>query len=262
VDCGYCGGSPGGNKVQCACFYRPARGGAKCCVPEAGLKGQKIYSGFQLDKLYAQGLQQVPPTQCLNPPQYKTIGSPLVLDLDGNGVHLSESRIRFDLAGTGEKVWIQSLEGRDALLTLDLDGDGRVGSGRELFGNSTACQAGTCTDCVEALQQHDANRDGYIDIRDPVFALLRLWRDADRDGVSSPGELTSVTAAGISAIQLTARTDLSFSDAAGNSATRALSFKRRRGPDGVIYDVWFNLLLDGPPADPRTSGITSSLPRR
>jgi hypothetical protein len=258
VDCGYCGGSPG-NKVQCACFYRPARGGAKCCVAEAELKGQTIYSGFQLDKLYAQGVQQVPPGQCLNPPQYKTIGSPLVVDLDGNGIHLSQRRIRFDLAGTGEAVWIQAIEGRDALLTLDLDGDSRVGSGRELFGNSTACGAGTCTDGVEALQQHDANRDGYIDHRDPVYPLLRLWQDTNRDGTSSPAELTPLTSAGIRAIQLAARTDRSFSDAAGNSATRALTFKRRRGPDGVIYDVWFNLILDGAPSDPRTSGITSSL---
>jgi hypothetical protein len=258
ADCGYCGGSPG-NKVQCACFYRPARGGAKCCVAEAELKGQTIYSGFQLDKLYAQGVQQVPPGQCLNPPQYKTIGSPLVVDLDGDGIHLSKQRIRFDLAGTGEAVWIQAIKGRDALLTLDLDGDSRVGSGRELFGNSTACGAGRCTDGIEALQQHDANRDGYIDHRDPVYALLRLWRDRNRDGASSPTELTTLTGAGIRAIQLTSRTDLPFSDAAGNSATRALSFKRRRGPDGVIYDVWFNLILDGAPSDPRTSGITSSL---
>jgi hypothetical protein len=149
--------------------------------------------------------------------------------------------------------------GRDALLTLDLDGNGRVDSGAELFGNSTACARGRCADGVEALQQHDRNGDGYIDRKDAVYARLRLWRDANRDGVSQAGELTGLAAAGIRAIGLASSTDLTWSDDAGNSALRSLTFKRASGPDGVIWDVWFATMLDSMPSNPRTSGVTSTL---
>lgn len=263
-DCGSCQtGTPPpnttnytGGKVDCACFYRPARNGIKFCVSKNDLGGKKITSGLQLD---AMNIQHVPTSMCNNPPVYKTIGSPLVLDLDDNGIVLADKRVRFDLAGTGERVWMPALTGRDALLALDLDRDDRITSGRELFGNATACAARRCTDGLEALRQHDRNTDGFIDAKDRVFARLLLWRDANHDGKSQPGELQGLPAAGIRAVLLEPRTDLAWSDGRGNSATRALSFRRDRGPDGVLWDVWFSTQLDGPSADPRTSGVVSTL---
>jgi hypothetical protein len=74
-------------------------------------------------------------------------------------------------------------------IALDRDGDGKITSGAELFGDST----GDARDGFEALAQLDANRDGVIDRDDPAFAKLVLWRD-DGDRLSQPHELRPLAA--------------------------------------------------------------------
>jgi hypothetical protein len=177
---------------------------------------------------------------------------------------MSREHVSFDLAATGEDALIPALAGGDAFLALDLDGNGTIDSGAELFGNSTACpnDARRCVDGVAALAQHDLNGDGVIDAADPVFAQLRLWKDADRNGRTSANELRSLPSAQIRSISLTSRLDMAWADNRGNSVTRSLMFERSDGSDGVIQDVWFALDFDQMPADPRSSGVVSSLHRR
>ena len=50
----------------------------------------------------------------------------------------------------------------------------------------------------------DSNRNGVIEATDKNFAKLQLWRDLDSDGVSTSGELLSLTEAGIVSIPLRA----------------------------------------------------------
>ncbi len=73
---------------------------------------------------------------------------PLVLDLDGDGVEtttLSKTTIggvnfNLDAKGLAEKTgWVGK---DDGLLVRDLDGDGQITSGRELFGNHALLQSG------------------------------------------------------------------------------------------------------------------------
>lgn len=75
-------------------------------------------------------------------------------------------------------------------LALDRDGNGSIDSGAELFGDSTPLAGTTAANGFEALAALDANRDGAIDRRDPMFATLLLWTDRDADHASSPGELS------------------------------------------------------------------------
>jgi hypothetical protein len=74
-------------------------------------------------------------------------------------------------------------------IARDLDGDGAITTGAELFGSSTALAVGTAKNGFQALASLDANGDGVIDARDPAFAELVLWSDLDGNHRSSPNEL-------------------------------------------------------------------------
>jgi len=182
-----------------------------------------------------------------NPDLPECTGSPLVFDLQGGGIELvsREEGVAFDLMGSGRAVqtgWV----GRGSLLALDLDGDGQVSSGRELFGEATLLISGVAAhDGFAALAQYDrsirgGNLDGRIDIEDEVFMLLRLWTDSNLDGQSQPEELISLTDAGVSAIGLAGRKTLyPASASAGNDVGLRGSFEWADGRQGEVYDVWF-----------------------
>ncbi len=79
---------------------------------------------------------------------------------------------------------------RTPWLARDLDGDGQVAAGAELFGSDTKLPDGSLArDGFQALAALDANHDGVLDARDPAFATLYLWYDHDGDRKSGPGEL-------------------------------------------------------------------------
>ncbi|HEX8719667.1 MAG TPA: hypothetical protein VF736_03410 [Pyrinomonadaceae bacterium] len=85
-----------------------------------------------------------------------------------------------------------------------------VDDGRELFGNFTPQPpppAGRERNGFLALALYDAparggDGDGVIDERDRVFASLRLWRDANHNGLSEPGGLHTLPALGLSRLHL------------------------------------------------------------
>jgi hypothetical protein len=78
-----------------------------------------------------------------------------------------------------------------ALLAIDLDADGRIGSGRELVGDRTVPGVSVSVTALKRLSSH-AGTWGTMDSDDPLFAKLRLWRDANHNGISEAGELRPV----------------------------------------------------------------------
>lgn len=138
-------------------------------------------------------------------------GSPIVVDLDRGGFRFTDldGGVRFDLDGDGhaESIsWVAPGSG-DGWLVLDRDGDGMITTGAELFGNFTPQPPSDEPHGYAALAVFDqpaagGDGDGAITPADAVFAELRLWIDADHDGVSRPDELISLAAAGIRAIHL------------------------------------------------------------
>jgi hypothetical protein len=167
-------------------------------------------------------------------------GSPLVLDLDGDGVNLTslDKGVAFDLFGTGQKVKSAWIGGGDGWLVMDRNGNGMVDGARELFGNVTG---GTShADGFAALSTIDQNGDGRIDANDEAFAKLLVWRDTNRDGRSQPSELVKLADLGIRALYVSATRDEGPAswDRHGNQIPLVGSFEREDGSRGLVADAY------------------------
>jgi hypothetical protein len=178
-------------------------------------------------------------------------GSPIVLDLDGGGFRLSgpDDPVYFDLDADGVPIWTAwtARGSATAFLALDLNGNGKIDDAGELFGNHTRLMDGTFANHgYEALAQYDevvngGNANGIIDPGDAVFARLRIWTDWNHDGKTDPGELLTLSEAGIVAIDLGYRSDRK-QDRYGNEFRfrgRALQSNGTGDREVTTYDVFF-----------------------
>lgn len=160
---------------------------------------------------------------------------PLILDLDGNGLETVglAANIYFDHDGDGVLTRTGWAGKEDALLVWDRNANGSIDTGAELFGDFTPLPNGTLApNGFAALAALDSNGDGILDASDPAFAELKLWRDADQNGVTGAGELISLLDAGIVSLNL----------ANGNQLTREGSFTRTDGTTSAMGE--FNLATD------------------
>lgn len=136
--------------------------------------------------------------------------SPIIIDLTGDGFALTDAAhgVMFDIAGTGVPVQIAwTANANNAFLVLDRTGDGQITNGTEMFGNFTSQNLSPHPNGFIALAVYDdpmngGNGDGIIDTRDAIWSKLRLWVDANHDGISQPGELHTLPEMGVFSISL------------------------------------------------------------
>lgn len=117
-----------------------------------------------------------------------TCETPLVVAFDEQPIELRTSAGEFAFV-PGEPMASSWPTAATPWIARDLDGDGRITSGAELFGSSTLVEGALASNGFEALAALDANRDGVIDAKDPEFGSLLLWSDRDGNRRSSADEL-------------------------------------------------------------------------
>jgi len=176
---------------------------------------------------------------CCRPP-----GSPIIIDIDGSGYHLTsaEHGVQFDFFDTDRPVKIAwtARGSTNAFLVRDLYGDGKIVDGAEMFGNLTQQPPSANPNGFAALAQYDANHDGWIDANDPIWTSLLLWIDANHNGISEPGELHSLDSLGVTRISVN-YTTAGRTDPFGN----VFRYRARVNDDGprLAYDVFLTYLF-------------------
>jgi hypothetical protein len=127
--------------------------------------------------------------------------SPIIVDTDGQGFHMSPPDVLFDFDGNGKPSLYSWTAKGSTNGWLALPGaNGTVDSAKELFGNADGFANGFLK-----LATFDSNQDGQIDVQDAVWSQLRIWIDANHNGKSEPEELHTLDEIGIKSISLAYR---------------------------------------------------------
>jgi len=165
---------------------------------------------------------------------------PIILDLDKNGFAFSliDNGVTFDIDadGKGDQIaWTSD----DGILAYDVDGNGLIDNGSEIF--TPDFNGGKYASGVAALASLDANGDGKIDAEDDAFSKLSVWVDANNNGVSDEGELSSLFDNGVTSISLT--TDQAGGTEDGQTIFAEGEFTFADGSTGNFVEVGFDTIF-------------------
>ena len=101
---------------------------------------------------------------------------PLVINLDTNVASVSDQKFFFDLDADGKEESISGLNPGSGYLALDINGNGIIDDGKELFGTASG-------DGFLDLAKYDDDGNGWIDEKDAIFEKLLIWA-TDENGNS------------------------------------------------------------------------------
>ncbi|MGI6711208.1 MAG: hypothetical protein ACOX4L_00410 [Bacillota bacterium] len=158
------------------------------------------------------------------------IVDPLVINYEGRAAELADRTFEFDLDCDGQADQVSALAPGSGFLALDLDGDGSITSGKEIFGPQTG-------NGFTELAQYDQDNNGWIDENDAIFDRLRIWRK-DSEGKET---LFTLGQKGIGAIYLgNLETPFTYKD--GNNETqgqlvRTGIFLKETGQAGTVEQI-------------------------
>ena len=180
---------------------------------------------------------------------------PLLIALDGHHIRLTgvAGGVPSDVDGDGvldRVAWTVS-GAQVGFLVLDRNGNGVIDSLGELFGRAVSGRrqpeglANSFADLAAFDRaENGGNGDRAISAADAVFTQLRLWVDADHDGVSQPAELVTLPQAGIASIDLTAQ-PVGRRDRFGNYFRARAVVHFTDGLQTTVWDVFLAARLNG-----------------
>ena len=93
---------------------------------------------------------------------------PLIFSFAGPAAQLADQRFQIDLDDDGTLDTARFAAQGSGFLVFDKNEDGKINSGKEMFGPSTG-------DGFAELAMHDADQNGWIDENDPIYAHLKIW---------------------------------------------------------------------------------------
>jgi hypothetical protein len=180
---------------------------------------------------------------------YDEMSDPLLIDLGQDGIHMGDGGvgINFDMNGDGDPTLMQWVQygGNEAFLVQDLNNNGVIDNGMELFGtgthllgqdvinrpglnqsNSKSIRLASAAPVLAAngfvaLAQYDqpalgGNDDGIISSEDQIWSGLSLWLDDNADGVCTADEMLQLADVGITRLDIIPKQN-NRQDPAGNS---------------------------------------------
>ena len=138
-----------------------------------------------------------------NDGQVVGVNAPIGVDLDGDGVEYlpMEDGVVFNDSASDLEINTAWVAPDDGMLVIDANNSGTVDESREYV--FTEWSENAETDLQAIAEVFDTNQDGVLDAQDEQFDQFAVWQDADSDGVTDEGELTSLTDLGIESIALT-----------------------------------------------------------
>jgi hypothetical protein len=149
---------------------------------------------------------------------------PLVINFNGVAGELTEGRYAFDINSDGSDENISFVGSGSGVLVLDLNKDGVVNNGTELFGPNSG-------DGFAELGAYDEDGNQWIDENDDIYDNLSVWTK-DAEGKDT---LTSLRESGVGALYLgKATTTFDMMDEAGKLQGRVVSTGIAVQEDGEV----------------------------
>lgn len=173
-----------------------------------------------------------------------TCDTPLVLRFDDAPIELlaaeSTPMATFDISMRADScITTDWPSAATPWLAIDLDGNGSIDGGNELFGSGSRMANGAHAEHgFMALAELDADGNGSIDAADPRFAELVMWRDHDADRRSLAIELEPLASAGITSIPVQWTRAIEC-DERGNCANQRAGFQHSGG-FGELVDIYLS----------------------
>lgn len=111
-----------------------------------------------------------------------------------------KNKLMYHFGNVNENEWTKAWDkknGGDGILAWDVDGDGKISSGKEIFGHVDLDGKNRFSNGYEKLAKY-FDKDGNGRVEGQELKGLKIWEDRDGDGVTDKGELVDLASRGVS----------------------------------------------------------------